>query len=158
LLLKSPGAGDHDTQSYFREQFEKCGLTSDRVDFHGEALPLREHLQLYRECDVALDPFPYNGTTTTCEALLMGVPVVTLAGNAHVSRVGVSFLQSVGLGDLVAKDLEEYCEIAARLAANAARRKELRATLRERLLTGPLGNAETFTQNFESALIEVSKR
>lgn len=157
LLIKSPGARDSDTQSYFREQFAKCEIAADRVDFHGEALPLREHLRLYHGCDIALDPFPYNGTTTTCEALLMGVPVVTLAGEAHVSRVGVSFLQSVRLADLVAKNVAQYCDIAARLAADAARRKELRATLRERLLSSPLGQPEAFTRKFEAALREVSQ-
>lgn len=78
----------------------------------------QEHLEAYNEIDIALDTFPYNGTTTTCEALLMGVPVISLAGDRHASRVGASLLNQVGLFKFTANSQEEYIQIAKDLAAN----------------------------------------
>ena len=153
LLLKSPGAGDPGTQAHCRGEFARHGTGPERIRFNGEALPMRRHLELYHGCDLALDPFPYNGTTTTCEALLMGVPVVTLAGATHAARVGASFLRCVGLSGLVASDKSEYVRRAVRLAADADRRAELRLTLRSRLLAGPLGQGAAFTRNYEAALV-----
>ncbi len=150
LLLKSPGANDPETQNFFRAQFASHGVAPERIRFNGEALPMRQHLALYLGCDVALDPLPYNGTTTTCEALLMGVPVVTLAGETHVSRVGASLLRCVGLPEFVATTPAEYVSLATRLAASIPRRAELRA----RLLTSPLGDTVRFTRNYETAMLE----
>jgi protein O-GlcNAc transferase len=99
------------------------------------------HLAAYAALDVALDPFPYNGTTTTCEALWMGVPVVTLRGEAHVARMGTSLLTRVGLPALVADDEGHYLDIAARLAADRDQLMDLRAGLRARLAASPLGDA-----------------
>jgi predicted O-linked N-acetylglucosamine transferase (SPINDLY family) len=152
LLLKSPGANDPSTQEYFRAQFAALGVAPRRIEFNGEALPMRRHLELYHTCDIALDPFPYNGTTTTCEALLMGVPVVTLAGSAHVSRVGASFLSALGMPELITHTPTAYVLAATALAADVARRTELRATLRPRLLASPLGQTAEFTRNLEAAL------
>ncbi|MFX9081385.1 hypothetical protein ABTN40_20130, partial [Acinetobacter baumannii] len=84
----------------------------------------------YHEIDIALDPFPYNGTTTTCEALWMGVPVVTLAGDRMISRIGISLLTAVGLDDLIAETRDDYVRIAATLAADADRRNFLHDNLR----------------------------
>jgi predicted O-linked N-acetylglucosamine transferase (SPINDLY family) len=115
--------------------------------------PLRpDHLAAYRRVDIALDTHPYNGTTTTCEALYMGVPVVTLAGRHHASRVGASLLHAVGLPGLVADSPDEYVRIAAGLAADAARRAELRASLRAMLLGSPLCDAPGFARKFGEAL------
>ncbi|MEI6861887.1 MAG: hypothetical protein WCL04_06495, partial [Verrucomicrobiota bacterium] len=153
LLLKSPGADDPTTQEFFRTQFASHGVAPDRLHFNGEALPMRKHLSLYHGCDVALDPFPYNGTTTTCEALLMGVPVVTLTGEAHVSRLGASLLRCVGLAGCVATTPAEYVRIALQLAADASHRAELRSSLRTRLVNSPLGRAGDFTRNYEAAVL-----
>src|SRR5208282_4159051 len=96
------------------------------------------HLALYNRVDIALDPFPYHGTTTTCEALWMGVPVITLAGQSHVSRVGVSLLSNVGLPELIAQTPEQYVSIARELAADlpglGRLRRELRAMMRASIL------------------------
>jgi predicted O-linked N-acetylglucosamine transferase (SPINDLY family) len=104
----------------------------------------------YNEVDVALDVFPYNGATTTCEALWMGVPVVTLAGATHVSRVGVSILNRAGLGELVAQSPDEYLEKARALAEDVERRRALRRELRARLSSSPLLDAVAFTQGIEA--------
>ena len=108
--------------------------------------------------DVALDPFPYNGTATTLEALWMGVPVVGLAGDSHVSRVGVSILHAVGLPELIADGPDDYVSIASRLAADGDRLTELRATLRDRIEGSPLRDTEAHARHIESAYREMWRR
>src|ERR1700689_864905 len=102
---------------------------------------MAEYFQLYHCIDVALDPFPYGGGTTTCDALWMGVPVVSLAGQTAVGRGGLSILSNVGLADLVASDSEQYVRIALELAGDLPRLSTLRATLRERMQKAPLMDA-----------------
>jgi predicted O-linked N-acetylglucosamine transferase (SPINDLY family) len=112
----------------------------------------------YRDLDIALDCFPYGGTTTTCEALWMGVPVVTMAGRPHASRVGMSILRAVGLGDLVTTTQGEYVAACARLAADRARLVELRAGLRGRVRASPLGDARGLAAAIETAYKELWRR
>jgi predicted O-linked N-acetylglucosamine transferase (SPINDLY family) len=116
------------------------------------------HLELYGRVDIALDSFPYNGTTTTCEALWMGVPVVTLRGDRHAGRVGASLLTQVGLMDWIAGSPEEYLEIAASLAQDPAKLKDMRQTLRPRLLSSPLCDARVFACKLEAAYRDMWKR
>src|ERR1700689_362610 len=99
---------------------------------------MAEYFQLYHCIDVALDPFPYGGGTTTCDALWMGVPVVSLAGRTAVGRGGLSILSNVGLADLVAYDIEQYVSIARRLASDLPRLNALRQGLRDRMRNSPL--------------------
>jgi protein O-GlcNAc transferase len=113
---------------------------------------MRAHLARYQAADLALDSTPYAGTTTTCEALLMGVPVVTLAGDSHVSRVGVSLLRAVGLTECVGPTPAEFLRVAVGLAGDRTALACLRAGLRERLLSGPLGQTTVFTRRWENAL------
>ena len=152
LRLHAPGGGDPGAQTGFGEKFAAHGIAPGRVSLSGEALPVRAHLARYHAADIALDPTPYCGTTTTCEALLMGVPVITLAGETHVSRVGVSLLRAVGLTECVAQSTEDFVRIAVKLATERETLATLRAGLRERLLSGPLGQTVTFTRNWEAAL------
>ena len=116
------------------------------------------HLDTYRRVDIALDTFPYNGTTTTCEALWMGVPVVALAGHTHAGRVGVSLLTSVGLNDLVGRDRQDYLAKAAALAENPARLTELRQSLRNKMSASPLCDSAAFARKIEVAYRKVWKR
>jgi predicted O-linked N-acetylglucosamine transferase (SPINDLY family) len=102
--------------------------------------------------DVALDTFPYNGTTTTCEALWMGVPVVSLIGDRHASRVGLSLLTAVGHTDWATETAEAYIEKAAELANNRELRQSLRSTLREDLTKSTLCDYAAQTTRFEAAL------
>jgi predicted O-linked N-acetylglucosamine transferase (SPINDLY family) len=114
----------------------------------------QKHLELYGEVDLALDTFPYNGTTTTCEAMWMGVPVLTLAGRCHAGRVGASLLGRVGLSEWVAKDGADYVEKAVSWAANKAGLANLRAGLRERLKASPLMDGRRLARNLETAYRE----
>ena len=136
-------------------EFSTLGIEPDRVELLGVVASHAAHLERYNGIDIGLDPFPYNGTTTNCDALWMGVPVVTLAGKSHVGRVGVSQLSNLGLSELVARNEEEYVEIAAGLAGDVARLRGLRSGLRERMLGSALMDAERFTRNLESAYREM---
>ncbi|MEM9160660.1 MAG: glycosyltransferase, partial [Verrucomicrobiota bacterium] len=102
--------------------------------------------------DIALDTAPYNGTTTTCEALWMGVPVITLAGTRHASRVGCSLLRSVGLDQLVAMDEEAFVSIARGLASDAGALNELRMSIRAKMEASPLRDEAGFATRFGEAV------
>ncbi len=158
LLLKDRALSDRLTRQRTRQEFERRGIDAERLDLAGFEDDLAAHLRKYAQVDVALDTFPYHGTTTTCEALWMGVPVVTLAGVTHVARVGASLLTSVGLGELIAARPEEYIAIAARLAGNESRLRELRGTLRQRMGKSPLMDGPGFAREVEAAYREVWRR
>jgi predicted O-linked N-acetylglucosamine transferase (SPINDLY family) len=113
------------------------------------------HLAAYFQADIALDTFPYHGTTTTCEALWMGIPVVTRAGDCHVSRVGVSLLSNVGLPELIAESAEQYVKIATELARDRPRVRHLHQTLRTRMRQSPLMDAPAFARNIELACRQI---
>ena len=94
------------------------GVAAKRIDLLSWEPATKGHLNTYNRIDIGLDTFPYNGTTTTCEALWMGVPVITLAGESHASRVGASLLSNIGLPDLIADTQDRYVDIAVGLAAS----------------------------------------
>lgn len=149
LSLKNGPLGDAGVRSRLMEQFALRGVGSERLIISGFTTNREDHLQRYGECHIALDTFPYCGTTTTCEALWMGVPVISLAGNTHVSRVGASLLANAGLSELVAGNSDEYVNIAAALAQNPERLQSYRRLLRSKVSCSPLMDAQTFTANLE---------
>jgi predicted O-linked N-acetylglucosamine transferase (SPINDLY family) len=151
LLLKSAGAGEISSRRRLIGQFAELGISSDRIELLGRTADFQEHLKLYGRIDVALDTYPYHGTTTTCEAFWMGVPVVSLAGPAHVARVGASLLTHAGLAELIAQTPDRYVEIAAALAQDPRRLGELRRTLRAQLQASPLMDAARFAGDVEDA-------
>ncbi len=151
LLLKSAAAGEDSARQRLIGQFAEHGIPGQRIEMLGRIGRLRGHLELYHRVDVALDTYPYHGTTTACEATWMGVPVVSLAGRAHASRVGVSLLSNVGLPELIAQTPEQYVQIAADLAKDLPRLAELRRTLRGRMQASPLMDAPRFARNVEAA-------
>jgi protein O-GlcNAc transferase len=150
LLLKGKPFADIATRALFLDRLAGRGVAADRVELVGW-LPDRAHLALYDHVDIALDPFPYNGTTTTCEALWMGVPVVTLRGDRHAGRVGASLLTQIGLTDLIADSVEAYVEMAVALAGNPARLTDLRHSLRPRMAASSLCDAAGFARKVEDA-------
>lgn len=151
LLLKALGLGDAASRSHVLAQFGKHGIASERVTPLPMEGSLQDHLARYHEMDIALDPFPYNGTTTTLEALWMGVPVIALAGDRHSGRVGASILANAGLDELVARTEQSYVETAARLGADGDRLAALRRTMRERIAASPLRDQAGFMRALEDA-------
>jgi protein O-GlcNAc transferase len=158
LLVKNLGLSDADARRRLQEDFAACGIGPERLDLRGKIPSNIEHLQLYNQITIALDTFPYNGTTTTCEALWMGVPVVVLAGQYHMSRVGVSLLSNLGLQEMIAGTPEQYVQIAVRLANDRSRLAELRGTLRQRIQASPLMDAPRFARNVEAVYREMWHR
>jgi predicted O-linked N-acetylglucosamine transferase (SPINDLY family) len=151
LLLKGLWFADAATRALFLDRLGECGVPAERVELMAFLPGLAEHLALYHRVDIALDPFPYNGTTTTCDALWMGVPVITLRGHRHAGRVGASLLSQVGLPDLIADSIEEYVEIAVALAGDPGRLVELHRTLRPRVAASPLCDEGAFAAKMEAA-------
>lgn len=149
LVLKNHYFRDRKTVQRVSEMFEKAGIPCERLDLLPSVTKIEDHLACYGLIDLALDTYPYNGTTTTCEALWMGVPVITLEGNRHASRVGGSILRSLGMNFLVAERKHEYRQIAEKLAASPAGLSELRNGLRERFAESPLCDARSFTAQIE---------
>lgn len=148
------GVPDGATRERVSGAFSRRGVKAERLAFRTRvAAP--DYYALYRDVDVALDSFPYNGGATTCDALWMGVPVLTLTGAGAVERSGLSLLGAAGLGDWATADPGEYVERACAAAAQPARIRELRATLRARLAGSALCDAATFTAGFEAALREM---
>ncbi|MBS0337844.1 MAG: tetratricopeptide repeat protein [Proteobacteria bacterium] len=158
LLLKALGLGDAGSRAQMLAAFARHGVAADRVTVLPLEGSLRDHLARYHEMDIALDPFPFNGTTTTLEALWMGVPVVAIAGDRHSARVGSSILANAGLRELVARDADEYVALAAALAADGARLAALRLAMRDRVAASPLRDPAGFVRDLEGAYREVWAR
>lgn len=138
LVLRYRGGEHERVRQELAAVLHTRGIADQRLILLGHATSVVQQLEGYHQIDIALDTFPYNGTTTTCEALFMGAPVVTLAGRSHVSRVGASLLQAVGLADLVCNAMEDYQATILDLAADIPRLATMRQTLRQQLLNSPL--------------------
>jgi protein O-GlcNAc transferase len=151
LLLKGQSFADAAIRALHLDRLAERGLAPERVELVARMPDSRAHLALYDRIDIALDPFPYNGTTTTCEALWMGVPVVTLRGDRHASRVGASLLTQIGMTDLIADSVEAYVETAAALAGDRVRLSRLRRSLRPHMAASPLCDAPAFARKIEDA-------
>jgi protein O-GlcNAc transferase len=156
ILAKVPGSrlllhafpGEH--RDAARRFFEDGGVGGDRIEFQG-SLPFALYLESYARIDIALDPTPYAGGTTTCDALWMGVPVVSLRGKTAVGRSGASLLSAIGLSELVTEDAEGYVNRAIALADDFDRLRQLRRKLRSRMLESPLMDAAGFSLDVEAA-------
>ena len=137
-----------------QDLFVRRGIDANRIIAVPFTESSQEHARMYGRMDVALDAFPYNGTTTTCEAAWMGVPVIVLAGDSHRSRVGVSLNTALGQTDLIAANVEEYVSIAQTLAADRAalgrRKLGLRAAMNASILCDGPGYARRFEQTLRS--------
>lgn len=150
LLLKDSSFACPRTKAQTEARFAAHGIAADRLTLVGWVEDPADHLGLYGQVDIALDPFPYNGTMTTCEALWMGAPVVTLTGDRHAARVGTSLLAAVGLPELAADTPEHCVAIAADLAADLSRLMRLRMGMRDRLLASPLCDEAGFARRIEA--------
>ncbi len=151
LMIKSKPLADEETRKRYLELFAAEGIGAERLDLVAWVPSQSGHLGAYGQIDIALDTYPCNGGTTTCEALWMGVPVVALRGDRFIARMGDTILSRVGLADLVTADTEGYVETAVALANDHGRLAALRATLRERMHASPLCDARGFAGNVETA-------
>ncbi len=149
LLLKNKPLADAGIREEAAEAFQRYGIASGRLELQGWEARTARHLARYGNVDIALDTYPYHGTTTTCEALWMGVPAITLEGTSHVSRVGVSLLNNAGLPELIAFSPQEYVGVAVDLAGNLPRLSKLRREMRPRMRTSPLMDAQRFVRRLE---------
>jgi protein O-GlcNAc transferase len=152
LMLKATQLADARVRGWTVQRFAEAGVDPARIEVVEATASQRDHLGLYARLDIALDPFPYAGTTTTCEALWMGVPVLTLEGVTHAGRVGVSLLNNVGHPDLIARDVPSYIKMATALAGDRKKLAELRRSLRPTMAASTLCNGPDFAQRFEAAM------
>jgi protein O-GlcNAc transferase len=148
LLMTSVPEGS--ARTLLRESFAAHGVEGGRLSLHGK-VPREQFIALSREIDIALDPFPYNGTTSTCEILWLGVPVITLIGRTSVARSGYALLKTVGLSELCAGDAAEYLRIAADLARDLPRLDAMRESLRSRIEASPLRDEAGLARDIEQA-------
>ena len=151
LMLKWRSLDDAGVRGRYLDQFAQAGIAADRIDLRGHS-PHAEMLAQYAEVDVALDPLSFSGGMTSCEALWMGVPVVTLPEQKPASRQTLSFLTQLGQTDLVATSEADYIALAAALARDSQRLAGLRATLRPRMQASPVCQAEAFTAAHEALI------
>lgn len=153
LLLKAKPFGSSTAKKRMEKLFEEEGISTERLDLVPLIPATRSHLQVYSNVDVALDPFPYAGTTTTCEALFMGVPVITLGVKPeqgdHAHNVGVTLLTAIGHPEWVAFSEEDYIEKAVRLGTDMELLKKIRRSLRQDMMESPLGQSERYVRNVE---------
>ncbi len=154
LVLKGRGLGEAGVRERYFARFAAAGLPADRLDLLERTKETKDHLALYHDIDIALDGFPYHGTTTTCEALWMGVPVITRRGDRHASRVGASLMAAASHAEWVAETEADYVRIAAELAADPAKRAALRAGLRAEMQASALLDHAGQAARFGDALRE----
>lgn len=151
LFLKSRQFSEASVRLSVGERFSARGIAADRLILEAHA-SRADYLAAYRRVDIALDPFPFTGGTTTAEALWMGVPVLTLAGERFLSRQGVGLLMNAGLPEWIAEDADDYVARAASHAADLHRLSALHDGLRQQVLSSPVFDAPRFARHFEAAL------
>lgn len=155
LILKGRPLTVRSVAESVRGRFRRAGIDPARVELRGWEAGVKDHLAIYNSVDIALDSFPYNGATTTCEALWMGVPVVSLAGDRHAGRMGSSLLHAMGLKQLLTHDVDTYVATCVGLAADIGQLAEMRRGLRERLQRSPLMDETGFTRMLERCYVEM---
>ncbi len=155
ILLKARGLRDEKVKARILAAFAARGVDGEnRVRLMGHERLAEDHMLLYNQMDLALDTFPYNGTTTTCEALWMGTPVLSFEGTSHAGRVGASLLTHAGLDELVAKDRNGYIDKAVALGNDRGALAKLRSGLRERFASSPVMDASRLARGLEKAYRE----
>lgn len=158
LLLKAKQLSDDKVKEIVVNKFQERGVNRENLELTNQVADHNAHLSLYNKIDIALDPFPYNGTTTTCEALWMGVPVVTLIGNTHAGRVGSSLLTNVGLKSLVTENYEGYIQVINYLTQDLNKLNRLRMGLRNALILSPICDAKNFTKELEDVFLKIIEK
>jgi len=150
LLVKTKSLQDESTRKDLETRLLQLGIEPDRWEWEGAMSP-PDYLKSYHRVDIALDTYPFNGGTTTCEALWMGIPVVTLVGERQVARLGLSILSTIGLTDLIAYTSQEYVNKCVKLANDLEYLQHFRREVRDQMQQSPLMNAAAFTRDLETA-------
>lgn len=158
MLIKCRQFADETVRDKYTAMFGTAGVAAERLTLMGRSATTAAHLAQYASMDICLDTYPYNGTTTICEALWMGVPVVTWMGERAASRVGGSVLHQAGLSELIASNVEGYVGVATELARDVARLDALRRGMRDRLGKSALRDEHGFARAMETAYREVWRR
>jgi len=149
LILKARPFLDNETSEYVIEKFMANGVKRNQIKCMGFLESIEGHLAAYHNVDLALDSFPYNGTTTTCDALWMGVPVITKLGDCHAARVSASILSCIGLNDFIATSDEDYILKTIQICQNISILKQIRKNLRKIFMASPIMNGKLFTKDLE---------
>jgi predicted O-linked N-acetylglucosamine transferase (SPINDLY family) len=136
-------------EAKIRAIFADRGVAADRLEIVGR-IPIDVYFSHYREIDVALDSLPYNGATTTCDALLMGVPVATVAGDRSIARGGVSLLSAVGLTEWIAASRDDFVEMVRTRTQDPEKMANLRATLPATMRASALMDGWRFARDLET--------
>lgn len=157
IIVGFAGGLDDSVRIHYLNEFEKCGISQERVDLHGPK-PYVEYLKEYSKIDILLDTFPDNGGTYTFESLWMGVPLITLAGHRQTERKGLSTLSQVGLECFAATTISEYVAKAVALANDLENLVDMRESMRERMAKSPLCDSRQFARNLESVYREMWHR
>jgi predicted O-linked N-acetylglucosamine transferase (SPINDLY family) len=157
LKMISKGTQDEKLASIFLKVLEDAGISPERVDICGK-MPMRDYLREYCKVDIMLDTYPYNGGATTCDALWMGVPVISLVGEHHFSRVGLSLLSAVGLDYFACKNEDEYVAKATVLASKPEALNKIRVQLRQRMKASDMCNPQKQAKNMEDAYRQMWRR
>lgn len=157
LLLKYRGIEEPEVRQRFEERFGAHGITADRLELSGWT-PFAQMMDAYNRVDLSLDPFPFCGGATSCEALWMGVPVLTLPGQTFAGRQTLSYLSNIGLTETIAESVDDYVERAVDLAGDVERLEEMRLGLRQRMADSPLCDGSKFAANLGSTLRAVWRR
>ncbi|EXJ15978.1 TPR domain protein, putative component of TonB system [Imhoffiella purpurea] len=157
MILKWRTFNDDSFRERVRQGFSGFGIAVERVELRGPSFHV-DLLEEYGDIDIALDPFPFSGGLTSCEALWMGVPVVTWPRSRLVSRQTFAFLSIIGLPELAAENADDYVRIAAELAGDRDRLTSLRQTMCERMRSSPLMDAPGFTRQLEDTMIGLYRR
>ena len=152
LFLKARRFSNQSICEMTRQRFAASGIAPERLLLQGGVPRREEHLAHYNLVDIALDPFPYNGTTTSVEGVWMGVPFITCRGDRFVSHVGESIAYNIGLADWIAADEEDYVAKAVGQTSDLEKLARLRAGLRQQVLASPLFDGPRFARNFEAAM------
>ena len=149
LVLKPSRLAEQEVQADILSRFQLLSIDPSRIDLLARTPTTRDHLDLYNQIDCSLDTFPYTGTTTTCESLMMGVPVLTLLGQAHAGRVSASLLEAVHIQSCIAHSTKEYIDKASAIASQGVRCADDRQALRDQLMHSPLVDQVAYCRKIE---------
>ena len=149
ILIKTKGLDDPTVAEHLLNRFYELGIEASRIDLAAQTKSIEEHLDFYNKVDIALDTIPYNGTTTTCESLWMGVPVFSVLGKMHHERVSASILNTVGLSEFVGETQEDMVKRVVNCCADITALASLRASLRDRVSSSPLCDGADLARQIE---------